>query len=122
MPVSPSAFETAFGLLGPEDLSWQNHTFRQIQRWPTPLKTLSSCCGIPVFGGLATIFAGLELAELFYLMQFAGESLGYASLKSGHSTSVQYIAVEWDQLVAVYICKTCRSFHCQEATAKKSYV
>jgi hypothetical protein len=33
------------------------------------------------------------------------------------------IAVEWDKLVAVYIRKTCCSFHRrQEATAKKNYV
>jgi hypothetical protein len=44
--------------------------------------------GIPVFGGLAAIFAGLEFAGLLYILCFAGESPGYASLKSGHHMSI----------------------------------
>ncbi len=31
--------------------------------------------GIPIFGGLAAIFAGLEFAGLLYLARFAGERL-----------------------------------------------
>jgi hypothetical protein len=44
--------------------------------------------GIPVSGGLAAIFPGLEPARLRYLAHFAGKGPGYASLKSGHPTSV----------------------------------
>jgi hypothetical protein len=51
-------------------------------------KTTTSCCGIPIFGGLAAIFGGLESAGLLYLMRFAGESPGYTSHKSGCPTSV----------------------------------
>ncbi len=44
-------------------------------------------CRVPDSGALATIIAGLERAGLLYLMCFAGESPGYASLKSGHHMS-----------------------------------
>jgi hypothetical protein len=43
--------------------------------------------GILMSSKLAPIFTRLEFAGLFYLMCFAGESPGYASLKSGHHTS-----------------------------------
>ncbi len=43
---------------------------------------------ILVSGRLAAIFAGHEFAGLLYLQRFADESSGYASLKSGHPTSV----------------------------------
>jgi hypothetical protein len=41
--------------------------------------------GILISGGFAAIFAGL-----LYLMHFAGESPGYASLKSGRPTYVHH--------------------------------
>ncbi len=37
----PSAFEMAFGPLGPEDLSWEKYAFQQIQRQLALLKPLS---------------------------------------------------------------------------------
>ncbi len=48
----------------------------------------AAVAGIPIFGGLAAIFGGLEFAGLLYLTCFSGKSPGYASLKSGHHTSV----------------------------------
>ncbi len=44
--------------------------------------------GILDSGRLAIIFTGLKFAGLLYLTRFAGESSGYASLKSGRPTSV----------------------------------
>ncbi len=46
--------------------------------------------GISIFGGLAAIFAGLEFEGLLYIMRFSGGSPGFASLKSGHPTSVHH--------------------------------
>jgi hypothetical protein len=79
----PSAFETLFGSLGPEDLSWQN--IRLLGRFSPGLYRLSHLVavgGILIFGRLAAIFAGLEFIGLYY-MHFEGKSPGCASLKSG---------------------------------------
>ncbi len=69
-----SAFGTAFGPLGPEDLSWRKILLSGVQRCPAPLKPPGGCCGILIFSGLAAILGGLEFAYLLYLMCFAGES------------------------------------------------
>ncbi len=66
-----------YGPLGPEDLSWREIRLTGIQRRPAQLKQPCGCCGIPIFGGLAAIFARLEFAGLLCVMHFAGESLGY---------------------------------------------
>jgi hypothetical protein len=86
----------------------KKYTLWRIQRQPAPLKPLRAVGGIPIFGGLAAIFAGLEFAGLLYLMRFAGESPGYASLKSG----LPKWAAEWDLLVAVHIRQTYCTFRC----------
>jgi hypothetical protein len=55
----------------------EKYIFWRIQRW-LALLTPPSAVGILIFSGLATIFVGLELSGLLYLMCFAGESPGYA--------------------------------------------
>ncbi len=45
---------------------------------------------IPVSGGFAAIFAGVEPARLRYLVLFAGKSPSYASHKSYLPTSVHH--------------------------------
>ncbi len=53
------------------------YVFLQIQRC-LHYKNLSAAVNrILISGGLATIFAGLEPAQLRYLVRFAGKSLGY---------------------------------------------
>jgi hypothetical protein len=42
-------------------------------------KSVSSRGRILVLGGLAAIFAGLELSEILYLQRFAAKRSGYAS-------------------------------------------
>jgi hypothetical protein len=49
---------------------------------------LAAVGGILVFGGLAAIFAGLELTGLRHQARFAGKSPSYASLKSKRPMSV----------------------------------
>jgi hypothetical protein len=84
-----SAFEMAFGPLGPEDLSWQKKSLLVDSEQACTAKTTQWLLGgITIFGGLAAIFAGLELAGLLHPMSFVGESPSYASLKSGRHMSV----------------------------------
>jgi hypothetical protein len=73
-----------------------------------PQKPSAAVGGIPIFGGLAAIFAGLEFAGHLYLMCFAGKV--QAMPHSNLAALCPSITAEWDWLAAVYICKTCPSF------------
>ncbi len=64
---------TPFGRFG-TGLRCQNH--------------LAAVGGIPIFGKLVAIFAKLKFAGFLYSMHFAGESPGWATLKSGRITFV----------------------------------
>jgi hypothetical protein len=55
------------------------YALRRIQRWPTPLKSVSGRGGILVFDGLAAIFARLEFAGLLNRQRLAAKRSGYAS-------------------------------------------
>jgi hypothetical protein len=57
----------------------RKYDFWQIQRWPTPPKSVRGRGGILVFGGLAAIFAGLEFAGLLNQQCFAANRPGYDS-------------------------------------------
>jgi hypothetical protein len=70
---------------------------------------------------LAAIFARLEFAGLLNIMllQVKIQATPHSNLAALHSS----IAVEWDWLAAVYVCKTYHSFcHPQEFAARKNEV
>jgi hypothetical protein len=76
----PRAFEIACGPLGPEGRSLTENTpfggFSAVLRRPNQLAVVG---GIPVFGGLAAIFAELEFAGLLNRQRFVAKTSGYAS-------------------------------------------
>jgi hypothetical protein len=76
--------------------------------------------GIPIFGGLAAIFAGLEFSRLLYIMPFEGKSPDYASLKSGRHTSVHHPGMVPASGSILYIRKSCVLFcrRCYAVTKK----
>ncbi len=77
-----SAFETDFG---PLSLAKNTPLGRfSLHCW----NRLAAVRRIPIFGGMAAIFARLEFAGLLYLIRFSCESPGYRSLKFGRHTSV----------------------------------
>jgi hypothetical protein len=74
------AFQTACNPLGPKGHNLMENTpfggFSASLHHPNHLAAVGR---ILDFGRLATIFAGLEYAELFKLQRFAAKRLGYAS-------------------------------------------
>jgi hypothetical protein len=74
------AFQTSYRPLGPEGCSLMETTpfdgFSTGLRYPNHLAVVGR---ILVFGGLASIFAGLELGGLLYLQRFAAKRSGYVS-------------------------------------------
>jgi hypothetical protein len=66
----------------------RKYAFRQIRRRPMPPKPPSDCWRNSCLRRIGRHITGLEFSRLFYMRRFAGESQGYASVKSGHSTSV----------------------------------
>jgi hypothetical protein len=106
----PSAFETACGPLGTEDISWKK--IMSFVRFSTGLHrqdhpaVVSRILHSRVF---VAIFTGIESARLLYLACFEGK-------RSGNDSQQLYplclsIAAAWNQLAEVYIPKNCCSFH-----------
>jgi hypothetical protein len=79
-PMTSKSFHTASSPLGPEGRSlMENMPFGRICAGLRHPNHLAAVGGILVFGGLAAIFAGLELGGILYLQHFAAKRLGYAS-------------------------------------------
>jgi hypothetical protein len=66
---------------------------------------------------MAAIFPGLEFAGLLYIQLFQAKV--QATGQSNLTALFTSIAAESDQLAAVNICKTCRSFHRRHSAAIK---